>query len=231
MTSPTIEIPNCTFRQWTLKWKETSIWLKGILTSRHSCCFSNCCSPTLAGFEIWCENGHSPVGYCEPQGVRNSTRRMKSEEQTGLLLFAKHALINASSIWQFISENIFTELGLEHISTVYQLLVKWNKIEKVKLLVIKTAEDFMAAVSHSELRYVVQLYGNTFTPGNLCNGFWKLRFYGLWIEPDKEFSCSINVDLKLQPLDSYLIRRDKRKKSMKSWILLIVQHLFQPTVL
>lgn len=61
----------------------------------------------------------------------------KQHNELWLLLVAGYDLINANSKWQFKSDNVLLDIGLQHVSEIPQSLVQRDKGGSVVLLVIK----------------------------------------------------------------------------------------------
>lgn len=108
-------------------------------------------------------------------------KESKLPNELWLLLLAGYGFIIANSKWQFKSNNSLTELGLQHVSEIPQLLVKRDEYGSVILPVINIVDDILSCRADDDLKLFVHQFGRVLKFGAVSHDSGKLRFYGLSI--------------------------------------------------
>lgn len=83
---------------------------------------------------------------------------MESENEMWLLLVPGYGLINSNSNWQFVSNNAFVTLGLEHMSVIPPLFMKVNSDGLAVHLLIKIFDYILACGFDGELRTFIEAF-------------------------------------------------------------------------
>lgn len=121
-----------------------------------------------------------------------------------LLVVAAYGLVNASPKWKKQSDDAFIQLGLQPIAEIPQLFTILKEGELV-LLVYKIVDDFFMTGTDTALRDFIATLNNKLTLGEVVHGPGTLRFFGMNIIQNDDYSISIHPDSKINQLEPYLI--------------------------
>lgn len=80
------------------------------------------------------------------------------------------------------------------------------------MIVIKIVDDILLTGVDSEMRSFIINYNNKYKLGEVVSGPGNLRFYGLNITQEEDFSVSIHADDKLVSIEPYPISRTRRSQ-------------------
>lgn len=128
-----------------------------------------------------------------------------------LLLVAAYGLVNSNAKWQHQSDEAFISLGLEHVALVPQLFCL-RKDGEVTMLAVKIVDDILLTGTDSSMRLFITEFNKKFTLGEVVHGPNSLRFYGMNLIQESDWSVTIHADDKLQSLEPYPISRTRRRQ-------------------
>lgn len=80
------------------------------------------------------------------------------------------------------------------------------------MIIIKIVDDLLATGTDPALRFFIVGFGKLFKLSETLNGPGRLRFFGLSIVQQDDFSCSIDGDEKLQAIEPYPLSRVHRRQ-------------------
>ena len=127
-----------------------------------------------------------------------------------LLLTAAYGLVNNAK-WQDQSDSLLQDLGLVQIAVIPQLfyLIKDNKLS---LLVAKIVDDLLVTGLPEVVRAFLQKFNMRYKLGTVAHGPGRLRFYGMNIVQEDDFSSYIDADDKLASLETFPLTRLRRRE-------------------
>lgn len=140
-------------------------------------------------------------------------RESRRRGELWLLLVAGYGLFNAGAKWQTVSDEVLLNIqcfGLETVPVIPQLFVRYRD-GNVVLVVINIVDDLSFTGADADLKWFTEQFSKHFKLGEIQHGPGKLRFFGLSVIQEDDYTCSIHCDDKLNALESYPLTRIRRR--------------------
>lgn len=138
-------------------------------------------------------------------------RECTSKDVYWLLLTAAYGLVNANAKWQSQSDQLFFDLGLEQCPVLPQLFYIIKNGQLV-LLAAKIVDDILVTGDTDMVDKFITGFNSKFKFGTVVHGPGNLRFFGLNLVQNEDYTCEINADDKLHALEPYPLTRLRRRE-------------------
>lgn len=79
-------------------------------------------------------------------------------------------------------------------------------------MAIKIVDDILMEGNDDDMRCFISKFNDTFELGEIVKGPCDLRYYGMNVIQDADFTVPIHADKKLQAIEPYSISRIRRRK-------------------
>lgn len=136
-------------------------------------------------------------------------REFKDRRRYWLLLAAVHGLVNSNATFQTQADDLLLSILLSCVTVVTQVFyLKSNG--KLVLLVAAVVDDLLATDVTSYVDDSLVKLNKKFQFGSIVRGPGIIKFYGMKVVRDGDFSSTIHADDKLGPLDCYALSRIRR---------------------
>ena len=128
-----------------------------------------------------------------------------------LLLVSAYGLVNSNAKWQHHSDEVMFNIGLQHLSVIAQLFYQM-KDGKLALIVIKIVDYLLMTGEKSYMDNFIRQFNDKFQFGTVIHGPGILKFFGLTIIQNTDFSCTVHGDEKLMALEVFPLPRTRRRQ-------------------
>lgn len=128
-----------------------------------------------------------------------------------LLLAAAYGLVNSNAKWQAKSDGRIYEIGLKQCQNIRQLFYMHEK-GKLVLIAAKIVDDINVAGTEYHTSWFIKMFTESFKLGTAVEGPGAMRFFGINIEQDEDYTIKKNAEDKLNGLKEYFMARTRRKQ-------------------
>lgn len=206
------ESANCTTRKWGFGHRKYSFrlfhllphWIRVVLTG------TGICRWRIVKIDV--ETALNKFGLADLNVYVRPPKELKLCYGLWLLLAAGYGFITANFKWQFVSDNAFFDLSLQHIALISQCFIKSDSNGCVVLLVIKIVDDILVCGLDPQLWSFINAFENKLNLDKITYGSGRFRFYCLLITQHQDYSCSVGYDDRLQSLEGYPIPRVRQRQ-------------------
>ena len=123
---------------------------------------------------------------------------------------AAYGLVNTNAKWQLQSDKVMTDHGLVQVTQIPQLFYL-ERAGTLKLLVAKIVDDLLITGTPDETKQFIKVFDSKYKFGSVISGRGHLRFFGLNILQNDDFSSTIDGNEKLEALQPVPLTRSGRR--------------------
>lgn len=144
-----------------------------------------------------------------------------------LLIVAAYGLVNSGAKWQHQSDEVLQRLKLVQSRFIPQLFYMYVDGELVMVLA-KIVDDIILTGKDDITEKFLSEFNEIFELGSVVSGPGNLRFFGININQNDDYSIEVNAEDKLLNVNEYKLS-PRRKKQYDSYVNEIEKKIFMST--